>query len=1105
MNDTLKKRILGAFDLTEEGGNAGQRQAVLERERDIVVTAGAGSGKTRTLVARYMSLLADGVDVRRIVAITFTEKAAREMRSRVRTTLEELLQAAENEEERATLRGWQGQMDAARVSTIHSLCAEILRTHPAEAGVDPKFEVLDEGLAAALKAQSVKDAMYAMAEEARFGPVFQWIETRTLEKMLGYLLDRRLQTGEALDGITDPAMVIKQAVAAMMAAAEVADNLAILQAARWEALVEDGGEKLAGQICEMLALWTQGEEALAQGDLGACGAALFRARREKMALNIGKRESAFKAVLRALREQYDTSLNPIFGGKGAQDEPLEEETERAYREVLPLMGEAFRLTRATYEKALEGLSALDFDDLEGRAAALLQEDAIQKKWRAEVDALLVDEFQDTNQRQRDIVEALTEQHGKLFIVGDAKQSIYRFRQADVAVFRSIRENIQAKQGLAILLDTTYRAHAWLLAGMNDLLRSVMGEMADPARPYFEPFSAMRAYRDNSAERIQPPHIEFVIGRGENAADGRPDAARALAVRLRELKVEGQIKEWDEVALLFRSANGFRYYEDAFEEAGIPFVTVAGKGFYERAEIRDVLNMLYALSDPMDDLAMAGLLRSPAFGLRDATLYAMRWAEGKPAHYRDALQGGLGFLDEDERMRAERARGVLHELLPLADRVAVAGLLKKLIDLTDYRAMLAIGEEQGGARLWRNLDKLVDDARASGKTNVRDFLMYLETINATGAREGEAAAEAQGAVRLMTIHKSKGLQFPLVVLADAGRSPRSGGEAVYLDPALGVAFKLEKETLAYRMAKQRDLAQNEAEEERILYVALTRAQEKLVVSGHVTGDAEKGWRALGWLEMLSGMAGVDVAGVIDPAGEALASQTYSGSAVRAWAMSEGTRLARAVVRKEDNQEKDHAGEREALFAPLRIESARDVSMDERDARYRQPVTGAAGVIAGAVTGTMVHLAIAQWKFPGDEGLERLLETAAMQAGLAEREQREQAVAKATMLLERLKGTDIYQAINHASERYHELPYSSMVKGTAQTGYIDLLYKTESGWHVVDFKTNTIVSKWEHDNLVAEYRAQVEQYVDVVKGFVGAVIDAALCFLDDQGVVSVEHVR
>jgi len=1101
MDTALKKRILAAFDLDQAGGNEGQRQAVLERERDIVVTAGAGSGKTRTLVARFMSLLADGYAVRRIAAITFTEKAAREMRSRVRSTLEELLQGTEDTEQQTVLREWQGQMDAARVSTIHSLCAEILRTHPAEAGVDPKFEVLDEGLAAALKAQSVRDGMYAMAEEARFGPVFQWIETRTLEKILGYLLDRRLQTAEALERMADPAEKIRQTVAGMMGTAGIAENIAILCDGGYDALLEDGGDKLAGQIREMLALWQTAEDALARGDIGACGAALFRARREKMALNIGKRNSTYKVVLRALREQYDLLLNPLFGGKSSQDEPLDEETEQAFNMVLPLMGDAFRLVKATYEAALAGQSALDFDDLESRAAALLQEAAIQDKWRAEVDALLVDEFQDTNQRQRDIVEALTGGNGKLFVVGDAKQSIYRFRQADVAVFRAMRQSIEAKEGLAIALDTTYRAHAGLLAGMNDMLRSVMGYIEDPLRPYFEPFAAMDAFRAVSKVHTKPPHIEFVIGWGENAADGRQCAARGLAERLWELKEEGQIREWDEVALLFRSANGFRYYEDALEVAGIPFVTVAGKGFYERAEIRDVLNMLYALTDPMDDLAMAGLLRSPAFGLRDDTLYRLRWTGEEAEHYWDALSGGLELLDEDERGRAERAWKIVGDLLPLVDRVPVAQLLKTLIDLTDYRAILAIGEGQGGARLWRNLDKLVEDARASGKTNVRDFLEYLETINTTGTREGEAPAEAQGAVRLMTIHKAKGLQFPVVVLADAGRTPRGGGEVVYLDAEVGLAFKLEKEPLAYRMAKLQDQAQNEAEEDRILYVALTRAQEKVVVSGHVTGGGDKSWRVNGWLADLSEAAGVDAGSVVEQAGEVLTSQTFSGAAIRAWAAGSGDTKAHDSLELEPREDKET--KQTALFAPLEVAGER-TGLDEEEPRYLQPVTGTDGIIPGKVIGTMVHAAIAQWKFPGDVGLERLLETAAMQEGLAAQAQREQAVAKAVMLLERLKADGLYAAIDSADERYHELPYSSMVNGYPQTGYIDLLYRDGGGWHVIDFKTDAIGSKWERDKLVAEYRAQVERYAEVVRRFVGAEMDAAICFLDDQGAVSVERI-
>jgi len=170
--------------------------------------------------------------------------------------------------------------------------------------------------------------------------------------------------------------------------------------------------------------------------------------------------------------------------------------------------------------------------------------------------------------------------------------------------------------------------------------------------------------------------------------------------------------------------------------------------------------------------MAGLLRSPAFGLTDTALYQLRWQNAAPVPYWTALQGDLSVLDNSDQPRAARALIILKDLLPQVDRIPVSELLKKLVDATDYRAILAVDDNSGtGGRLWRNLDKLLADAQTSGQVNVRDFLDYLITINDAGAREGEAPAEAQGSVRLMTIHKSKGLEFPIVVLADASREPK----------------------------------------------------------------------------------------------------------------------------------------------------------------------------------------------------------------------------------------------------------------------------------------------------------------------------------------------
>ena len=487
-----------------------------------------------------------------------------------------------------------------------------------------------------------------------------------------------------------------------------------------------------------------------------------------MAARGGSRTSQSRGWLNQLKEAYDQHINPWLGGKEAKDPPPDEAVESLYVQALPLVRQAFEHLLQTYQAALRQRQALDFDDLEAGATRLLAEPALRSQWQAELDALLVDEFQDTNARQREIVRALCgETPGRLFVVGDARQSIYRFRRADVTVFRLLQQEIQRSGGLVVNLDLTYRAHTPLLQATGDLLAAVMGVQEDPERPYYVPFAPLRSSHETPETGVQSPFVEFIVGSGEDAEAARPVAAQALAQRLHELHQAGQIQRWDEVTLLFRASTGFPAYEDAFEDAGIPFVTVAGQGFYNRPEIRDVLNLLRALADPWDDLAMAGLLRSPAFGLSDAALYQLRWHTGQKQPYWSAMQGDLGFLAEPDQAHAFRTLVILQELLPLVDRLPVAELLKRLVDRVDYRAILASSGSAAG-RLWRNLDKLLDDAQASGLVNVRAFLEYLDTLRDVGAREGEAPAEAEGAVRLMTIHKAKGLEFPMVILADAAR-------------------------------------------------------------------------------------------------------------------------------------------------------------------------------------------------------------------------------------------------------------------------------------------------------------------------------------------------
>ena len=272
--DKLNTRtVVDTFKLTDE-----QAECALERGRDVAVTAGAGSGKTRTLVARYASLLADGLTPRQVLAITFTEKAAREMRSRLRGALEDLAKAAASREEKEFWAGLNSQMDSARISTIHALCSEILRSHPAEAGIDPRFEVLDEALTSLLKKQVVQEALVQMATQKEYHPLFQRLETTGVEELLTNLLKYRLEAGEVMARESGNDASMLDYIAKRMSLPIFMDAIRELKGYSEKDLVSDAGPTLADRIKELLILWDQAEESLKQGDMITCAALLFRIR-----------------------------------------------------------------------------------------------------------------------------------------------------------------------------------------------------------------------------------------------------------------------------------------------------------------------------------------------------------------------------------------------------------------------------------------------------------------------------------------------------------------------------------------------------------------------------------------------------------------------------------------------------------------------------------------------------------------------------------------------------------------------------------------------------------------------------------------------------------
>lgn len=1090
---------LAPFELTPD-----QYRAATELERDVLLSAGAGTGKTRTLVARYVHLLAQGLDERQIVAITFTEKAAREMRNRIRQAVSDLAAAPERDSRLPWLE-IEARMDSARIGTIHSLCAEILRTHPAEARIDPGFVVVEEGLGLTFKARSVADALGWAAGDKEGAQLFLCFSTRQLAAVVSLMLNRRLESAELLDRDSPEALnhTLLAAIESLLRLQPVVEGIEGLRSlAKAGELEEDAGPSLGPRAAQLLELWAELETALGGGGdlITVCGL-LFRIRRETLQKIGGGPKSRARAVVYELQELYDGHLNSWIGGADSKDLPPSPATDAAWAEQRSRLETLFDQALSMYRRALDAHRALDFDDLEARALELLEMPEIGERWRERLAAVLVDEFQDTNQRQRRIIDALVgNRSGCLFAVGDARQSVYRFRGADVRVFLRKRQEVLAGGGLAPEIELSFRAHAPLLSALDVFVGPLMGREAT-GDLYQVPYTSLAAHRVEPAASGAGPHLEIVLGTGQGAEQARIAAARALTNRLVGLRLDGVIRDWSEVALLFRASSGFEPYESALESAGIPFVTVAGRGFYQRPEIRDLVNSVRAIADPSDDLALAGFLRSPAIGLSDPGLVRLRLNGGLPRPMRDALAEADQVLDPHDLGPARRAQAVLDELHPLVDRLPVAELITRLVGRLDWRAVLASSH----ARLWRNLDKLVEDAQASQLVNVSAFLEYLGVLREAGVREGEAPAGEGGSLQLMTIHKAKGLEFDLVVLADASRTSPQRAQPVYLMEELGVAAamdRMEDKPTAYRLSRALDDEQSQAEENRLLYVAATRARERLIVSGHLSHN-RGGLSAAGWTKQMLELLGLEPKALAGRVGEEWTVKLSGGAQVRVWNAPESE--PRRWHQPGSTTAWPDSSERPLYqVMPAIPKEETDPGLDQEPERTWR-ATGSGRRAPAVAVGRIVHAAIQRSAIPGSPGYDRFIENEAFREGLVDVRQRQSTIEETTELLGRLAAHELWTEINAAGIAQREIPFTTFdLEGRVQSGKIDLLWRGADGWKIVDFKTDRLRDEASLTAAKNHHGKQVKRYVQSAANILGEKPVGLLCFLDAVGEVRLVEV-
>jgi len=770
-----------------------QRRAVERRDASLLVRAGAGTGKTTVLVERFVEAVTeDGAEVEQVLAITFTEKAAAEMKSRVRRRF---LKLGRREDARAAESAW--------VSTIHGLCSRILRAHALSAGVDPDFRVLDEVDAERL----ATDAFDGALEE------FMGVgDTERVEMVAAYTPDR----------LRD---MVRTAYSHLRSRGE-----------RHPRLEETLPPQPAGEADRL--------EAAARAALTELAVAPGGVTVERAVESIDSR-SEIKGKAKALDthtcEEYREALAAYRTLEVAEREHRDH---TMLRVLLELYGER-------YAGSKRERSALDFEDLELVARDLLAGDeGLREAYSSRFEHVLVDEFQDTNRLQNQLLGLLS--RGNLFRVGDENQSIYRFRNADVSVFREHWRDAQ-QAGRAESITVNFRSRGEVLDAIDLAFERTWGDS-------FEPLREAPGSRE-PASPVEPCVDLLVVDRGRDAwkeftEQGDPFGealhgapawraaeARLLAKRVDEL-TRGGPWSYGDVVLLFRATTAMGLFERALDERGIPVHVVGGRGYWGQQQVADLRHWLAALANPLDGLALYSVLASPLAGLSlDALaligLYARRsrwdpWrmvreppeelARSLPGPDRPKLRA---FVD---RFEAERR---------IVGQVSLETLIDRAVTSTGYdRHLLAL---PGGTRRMANVRKLMRMARQYEVDEGRDLRGFIDAVaerDVIQAREGEAPLEAEAldAVRMMTVHRAKGLEFPVVCLADLGKDGRDDDGQLRISEDGSVGLRLanlgggavDSTKLAEIKAEGKRAA--EEEERRIFYVAVTRAQEHLVLSG-----------------------------------------------------------------------------------------------------------------------------------------------------------------------------------------------------------------------------------------------------------------------------------
>ena len=795
-----------------------QSRAIEARGHDILVEAGAGTGKTGVMVDRYCRLVCDlKVAPDAVLAFTFTDKAAAELRQRIRTALELRAEAGSERahELLATLGG-------AWVTTIHGFCNRLLAGHPVAAGVDPRFRVLDGPEAERAAREAFDDALAGFltgGEEARERTVAAF-EIGGLRAIVGGIHAELRSRGVATPSLPEPPPADPE-TAVRHVAAVAAETL--------EELKPTNSNRET--IERALAVFDAGEGVPSLDELTAL-----------------KTDSKAKSMA-AYRDAIDATVaRAAEAGEGSE----------AYRHIAELL----LLFSRRFEAAKERREGLDFEDLQLRAVRLLEREEIGNAYRARFSHLLVDEFQDTNRLQLRLIESLRGPRTELMVVGDELQSIYGFRHADLDVFREQRRAVEASvDAEAMELSGNFRSRPEAIAAVNAIGEKLLGDAFHPLRVGAAPRLPQPPGDGPAVELLltardgwDAEEIDLAPATDADTPPNHLAEARFLAARLRDL-ADGGV-ERGEMVVLLRAFTHLDAYEDSLERAGLRPYTIGGRGYWSQQQVADVCALLATIANPLDDQALFGALASPACGAAPDTLWLLRAAAGRRRHVWPAVEQVAGLdeadLDEPERLEqiAEPERALLRDFAQTiaslrlrAGRLPLAGLIDDAVTETGYD-LAVLMRPSGEARFAnvRKLMRLAGEFEAREGRDLRGLLDFLfARAEADTDAEAASAIEGHDGVRIMTVHSAKGLEFGVVAVPNLSRRLLAGSRLPPLtlgpeseQPRVGLQLRRLGAASINLYAHEQlcaEMQEREAAEElRLFHVAATRARERLILSG-----------------------------------------------------------------------------------------------------------------------------------------------------------------------------------------------------------------------------------------------------------------------------------